>query len=164
MPTLRNATEADVPLILRFIRELAEYERLAHACIATEESVRETLFGEKRYAEVILAEHDGEPAGFALFFHNYSTFLARPGIYLEDLYVRPELRGYGIGKALLARLAALAVERNCGRVEWAVLNWNEPAIRFYRSLGALPQDQWTVYRVTGEALEHLSRFDATSGS
>ena len=164
MLNLRNATEADVPLILRFIRELAEYERLAHECVATEESVRETLFGERRYAEVIIAEHDGEPAGFALFFHNYSTFLARPGIYLEDLYVRPELRGHGIGKALLARLAALAVERNCGRLEWAVLNWNEPAIRFYRSLGALPQDQWTVYRVTGETLERLSRTDATSGS
>ncbi len=154
--TLRFATEGDVPLILRFIRELAEYERLAHACIATEELVRETLFGAKRYAEVIIAEHEGEPAGFALFFHNYSTFLARPGIYLEDLYVRPELRGYGIGKALLARLASIASERGCGRVEWAVLNWNEPAIQFYRSLGALPQDQWTVYRVTGEALDRLA--------
>ena len=163
--TLRDATEDDAPLILRFIRELAEYERLAHACVATEESVRETLFGEKRYAEVIIADHDGEPAGFALFFHNYSTFLARPGIYLEDLYVRPELRGHGIGKALLSRLAAIAMERNCGRLEWAVLNWNEPAIQFYRSVGALPQDQWTVYRVTEEALEHLSRLDAaTSGS
>jgi len=154
--TLRNATEEDVPLILQFIRDLAEYERLAHACVATEESVRETLFGEHPYAEVVIAEHAGEPAGFALFFHNYSTFLARPGIYLEDLYVRPELRGLGIGKALLARLASLAVERNCGRLEWAVLNWNESAIRFYRSLGALPQDQWTTYRVTGEALERLA--------
>ena len=154
--TLRNATEEDVPLILQFIRDLAEYERLAHACVATEESVRETLFGERPYAEVVIAEHAGEPAGFALFFHNYSTFLARPGIYLEDLYVRPELRGLGIGKALLARLASLAVERNCGRLEWAVLNWNDSAIRFYRSLGALPQDQWTTYRVTGEALENLA--------
>ncbi len=154
---LRFATEEDVPLILRFIRELAEYERLAHACVATEEMVRETLFGAKPYAEVIIAEHEGEPAGFALFFHNYSTFLARPGIYLEDLYVRPELRGYGIGKALLARLASIARERDCGRLEWAVLNWNKSAIQFYRSLGALPQDQWTVYRVTGEALERLSR-------
>ena len=157
--TLRTATEADVPLILQFIRDLAEYERLAHACVATEESVRETLFGERPYAEVIIAEHDGAPAGFALFFHNYSTFLARPGIYLEDLYVRPDLRGHGIGKALLARLAAIAVERKCGRLEWAVLNWNESAIQFYRSLGALPQDEWTVYRVTGDALERLSRFD-----
>ena len=154
--TLRNATEEDVPLILQFIRDLAVYERLAHACVATEESVRETLFGARPYAEVVIAEHAGEPAGFALFFHNYSTFLARPGIYLEDLYVRPELRGLGIGKALLARLASLAVERNCGRLEWAVLNWNESAIRFYRSLGALPQDQWTTYRVTGEALERLA--------
>lgn len=157
---LRDATEDDVPLILQCIRDLAEYERLSDACVATEESVRETLFGERRYAEVIVAEHEDEPAGFALFFHNYSTFLARPGIYLEDLYVRPELRGHGIGKALLARLAALAVERNCGRLEWAVLNWNESAIRFYRSLGALPQDQWTVYRVTGETLERLSRESA----
>jgi GNAT superfamily N-acetyltransferase len=156
MLTLRNATENDVPLILQFIRDLAEYERLADACVATGEQVRETLFGAKRYAEVIIAEHDGAPAGFALFFHNYSTFLARPGIYLEDLYVRPELRGAGIGKALLARLASLAMERNCGRLEWAVLNWNEPAIRFYRSLGALPQDQWTVYRLTGEALENVA--------
>ena len=154
--TLRNATENDVPLVLQFIRDLAEYERLAHECFATAESVRETLFGGRPYAEVIIAEHDGAPAGFALFFHNYSTFLARPGIYLEDLYVRPELRGHGIGKALLARLAALAMERKCGRLEWAVLNWNEPAIQFYRSLGALPQDQWTTYRVTGEALEKLA--------
>src|ERR1700754_333375 len=152
MLTLRNATADDVPLILRFIRELAEYERLLDACVATEESVRETLFGATRYAEVIIADHDGGPAGVALFFHNYSTFLARPGIYLEDLYVRPELRGHGIGKALLVRLASLAVERKCGRLEWAVLNWNESAIRFYRSLGALPQDEWQVYRVTGEAL------------
>ncbi|MGZ5474297.1 MAG: N-acetyltransferase family protein, partial [Thermoanaerobaculia bacterium] len=155
---LRAATEHDVTLILQFIRDLAEYERLAHACVATEESVRETLFGAKRYAEVVLAERAGEPAGFALFFHNYSTFLARPGIYLEDLYVRPELRGQGIGKALLARLASLAVERKCGRLEWAVLNWNEPAIRFYRSLGALPQDEWTVYRVTGEELDRLAAY------
>ena len=164
MLSLREATESDVPLILRFIRDLAEYERLLDACVATEESVRETLFGARRYAEVIIAEWDGEPAGFALFFHNYSTFLARPGIYLEDLFVRPELRGHGIGKALLGRLAALAVERNCGRLEWAVLNWNEPAIGFYKSLGAVPQDEWTVYRVTGEALAHLSRADVTKGS
>jgi GNAT superfamily N-acetyltransferase len=154
--TLRAATEHDVPLILRFIRELAEYERLAHECVATEESVRETLFGARPYAEVIVAEEDGEPAGFALFFHNYSTFLARAGIYLEDLYVRPEMRGRGVGKKLLARLAAIAVERNCGRLEWSVLDWNEDAIRFYRSLGAKPQDEWTVYRVTGDALRELA--------
>ena len=156
MLNIRTATEADFPLILQFIRDLAEYERLAHACVATEESVRETLFGARPYAEVIIAEYAGAPAGFALFFHNYSTFLARPGIYLEDLYVRPELRGHGIGKALLARLASLAMERKCGRLEWAVLNWNESAIRFYRSLGAEPQTEWTVYRVTGEALERLA--------
>jgi GNAT superfamily N-acetyltransferase len=158
---IRTATEDDVPLILRFIRELADYERLAHQVVATEESVRATLFGNPRFAEVILGEEPVEervePVGFALFFHNYSTFLARPGVYLEDLYVRPELRGKGYGRALLARLAEIALERNCGRVEWAVLNWNEPAIRFYRSLGALPMDQWTVYRITGDALEKLAR-------
>jgi GNAT superfamily N-acetyltransferase len=154
--TLRNATENDVPLILRFIRELAEYERLLDRVVATEESVRATLFGSRPYAEVIIAEAESEPAGFALFFHNYSTFLAQPGIYLEDLYVRPEMRGRGIGKRLLVRLAQIARERGCGRVEWAVLNWNEDAIRFYRSLGALPQDEWQVYRLTGEALEALA--------
>ena len=155
-PRIRTATEADVPLIFRFIRELSEYERLGHEVVATEASVRETLFGARRYAEVLIADADGEAAGFALFFHNYSTFLGRPGIYLEDLYVRPELRGRGYGKALLARLAAIARERQCGRLEWAVLNWNESAIRFYRSLGALPQTEWQVYRVTGEALEALA--------
>lgn len=154
--TIRNASAGDVPLILQFIRDLAEYERLAHAVVATEEMIRETLFGARPYAEVILAEEDGTPAGFALFFHNYSTFLAAPGIYLEDLYVKPEHRGKGYGRALLARLAALAVQRGCGRVEWAVLNWNEPAIGFYKSLGARPQDDWTVYRVTGDALRQLA--------
>ena len=154
---IRTATEEDVPLILRFIRELAEYERLAHAVIATDETIRATLFGNPRFAEVLIGEVDGDPFGFALFFHNYSTFLAQPGIYLEDLYVRPELRGHGYGRALLGRLAAIALERNCGRVEWSVLNWNEPAIRFYKSLGALPMDQWTVYRVTGDALGKLAR-------
>ncbi len=123
--------------------------------------MRATLFGNPRFAEVLIGEEHVEervePVGFALFFHNYSTFLARPGVYLEDLYVRPELRGKGYGRALLARLAEIALERNCGRVEWAVLNWNEPAIRFYRSLGALPMDQWTVYRITGDALETLAR-------
>ena len=160
---IRSATEEDVPLILRFIRELAQYERLEHQVIATEESVRATLFGDRQYAEVLIGEVDGDPFGFALFFHNYSTFLGRPGIYLEDLYVRPELRGHGYGRALLARLASIAIERGCGRVEWAVLNWNEPAIRFYRSLGALPMDQWTVYRITGEALEKLVSSDSARG-
>jgi GNAT superfamily N-acetyltransferase len=153
---IRPATELDVPLIVRFIRELAEYERLRHECVADEDSVRRTLFGSPRFAEVLIADSDGEAAGFALFFHNYSTFLAKPGVYLEDLYVRPEMRSRGIGRALLSRLAAIARERNCGRLEWAVLNWNEDAIRFYRSLGAQPQDQWTVYRVTGTALDALT--------
>ena len=144
---IRFATENDVPLILRFIRELAEYERLAHAVVATEDTIRRTLFGNPRFAEVLIGEADGEPVGFALFFHNYSTFLGQPGIYLEDLYVRPELRGRGYGRQLLARLAEVARERNCGRLEWAVLNWNEDAIRFYRSLGARPMDEWTVYRL-----------------
>lgn len=154
--TLRSATSADVPLILDFIKGLAEYEKLAHEVVATEESLHATLFGERPYAEVVIGEHEGEPVGFALFFHNYSTFLGRPGIYLEDLFVRPAWRGRGFGKALLTFLATLAVERGCGRLEWAVLDWNEPAIRFYESLGAKPMDEWTVYRITGEALERLA--------
>lgn len=154
---IRPATEADVPLILRFIRELAEYERLLHEVVATEERLRETLFGPRRAAEVVIAEDaDGEALGFALFFHNYSTFLAQPGIYLEDLYVRPEARGRGTGRALLAHLARLAKERGCGRLEWWVLDWNESAIRFYRSLGAQPMDDWTVFRLTGGDLARLA--------
>jgi GNAT superfamily N-acetyltransferase len=144
---IRAATEEDVPLILRFIQELADYERLRDRCVATEEQVRATLFGNPRFAEVIIAESDDRPAGFALFFHNYSTFLAKPGIYLEDLYVSPEYRGHGIGRALLGRLSEIARERGCGRVEWAVLNWNQPAIDFYKSLGAKPMDEWTVFRL-----------------
>ena len=154
--TLRAATAADTPQILAFIRGLAEYEKLSHACVATEDELRATLFGPRPFAEVILAEWDGAPAGFALFFHNYSTFRARPGIYLEDLYVLPEKRGHGIGKALLTELARVAVERGCARLEWSVLDWNEPAIRFYRSLGAEPQDEWTIFRVTDEALTRLA--------
>ena len=154
--TIRDATKADVPLILAFIRELAEYEKLLHEVVATETDIAETLFGSKPSAEVVIAEADGSPVGFALFFHNYSTFLARPGIYLEDLYIRRDLRGRGYGKTLLSHLAKIAKERNCGRLEWAVLNWNEPAIRFYRSLGAMPMDHWTVYRVTGETLDKLA--------
>ncbi|WP_228282375.1 GNAT family N-acetyltransferase [Rubrobacter tropicus] len=152
---VREATVDDVPLVLSFIRELAEYEKLSHEVVATEGALRETLFGERRYAEVLIGEQDGAPAGFALFFHNYSTFLGKPGIYLEDLYVRPEFRGAGIGRALLARLARLTVERGCGRLEWWVLDWNEPSIGFYKKLGAVPMDDWTVYRLTGEALEAL---------
>lgn len=154
--SLRPATAGDTALILSFIEGLAEYEKLSHACVATEESLRESLFGTRPYAEVILAEVDGNPAGFALFFHNYSTFRARPGIYLEDLYVLPELRGQGVGKALLKELARLAVERGCARLEWSVLDWNAPAISFYQSLGAEPQDEWTIYRVTGDALTRLA--------
>jgi GNAT superfamily N-acetyltransferase len=153
---IRSATEADVPLILRFIRDLAVYEKLEHKVIATEESVRRTLFGNPRFAEVVFAEADGEEAGFALFFHNYSTFLGQPGIYLEDLFVKPEARGRGIGKALLAHLARLAKERGCGRLEWAVLDWNTPSINFYKNLGAVPLSDWIVFRLTGEALEKLA--------
>jgi GNAT superfamily N-acetyltransferase len=154
------ATEADVPLILELIRGLADYEKLSHAVTATEEQLRETLFGVKPSAEVLLARWEDECAGFAVFFPTYSTFLAQPGIYLEDLYVKPHLRGRGIGLALLRHLAALATERRCGRLEWAVLNWNEPAIRFYQKLGAVPLEQWTAYRLAGHALTRL----ATSGS
>ena len=150
------ATVDDIPLILGFIKELAEYERLAHEVVATEAVLRETLFGPRAYAEVVLAYYDHKPAGYALFFHSFSTFLGRPGLYLEDLYVRPPLRGKGIGKALLVHLAKLALERKCGRLEWAVLNWNESAIGFYKSLGAQPMDTWTVYRLTGIPLTQLA--------
>jgi GNAT superfamily N-acetyltransferase len=153
---IREATEEDVPLILSLIRELAEYEKLSDEVVATEDGLQDSLFGERRYAEVLIAEHDGAPAGFALFFHNFSTFLGKPGIYLEDLYVKPAFRGAGIGKKLLVRLASLAVGRGCGRLEWWVLDWNEPAIGFYRSVGAEPMDDWTVYRVSGSALEDLA--------
>ena len=153
---IRAAVEEDVPLILHFIRRLAEYERLAHEVVATEEGLRRWLFGERPAAEVVIAEWGGEAAGFALFFHNFSTFLGRSGVYLEDLYVEPAHRGRGIGRALLAHLARLAVERGCGRLEWWVLDWNEDAIRFYRSIGAVAMDDWTVYRVTGDALAALA--------
>jgi GNAT superfamily N-acetyltransferase len=153
--TIREATKADVPVILGFIRELAEYEKLLHEVVATEDGLRETLFGAKPGAEVVLAEVEGAAVGFALFFHNYSTFAGRPGVYLEDLYVRPEARGKGVGAALLAHLAALAVARGCARLEWAVLDWNRPAIGFYEKLGAVPMHDWTVFRVSGEPLRRL---------
>jgi GNAT superfamily N-acetyltransferase len=153
---VRMAEEDDTPMILDFIRQLAVYEKLEHEVVADEQRLRATLFGDRSFAEVIIAEHAGEPAGFALFFHNYSTFLARPGLYLEDLFVRPELRGRGIGKLLLQTLARIAVDRGCGRFEWWVLDWNEPAIRFYRRLGAQSMDEWTVFRVTGDALTDLA--------
>ena len=158
MPELeiRAAAEDDVPLILSLIEELAGYERLSHEVVATEETLRDSLFGERRLAETLLAYLGDDPAGFALFFHNFSTFLGRPGIYLEDLYVRPEFRGEGVGRALLVHIAGLARDRNCGRLEWSVLDWNEPAIGFYESVGASPVSGWKVYRVTGEALEELA--------
>ena len=155
--TLRAARASDVPVILQFIQGLADYEKLSHACVATEAELTATLFGDHPFAEILLAFWNEEPAGFALFFHNYSTFLAKPGIYLEDLFVDPAFRGKGMGKALLIALARLAVERGCGRLEWSVLDWNEPAIQFYKSLGAVAMDEWTGYRVTGEALTALSR-------
>jgi GNAT superfamily N-acetyltransferase len=158
MPELeiRAATEHDVPLILTLIKELAKYERLSHEVVATEEALRDSLFGERRVAEALLGYLEDDPAGFALFFHNFSTFLGKPGIYLEDLYVRPEFRSAGVGRALLVHLAGLAKERDCGRLEWSVLDWNEPAIGFYKGIGASPVSGWTVYRVAGEALEVLA--------
>src|SRR5207248_8185404 len=147
MFAIRAAAESDVPLILQFIRDLAEYERLSHKVIATEERLRASLFGGWRFAEVIIGEEDGAAVGFALFFHNYSTFLAQPGIYLEDLFVVPEHRGVGAGKALLRRVAQIARERNCGRLEWSVLDWNEPAIEFYQRLGATVMPDWRICRM-----------------
>ena len=154
--TLRLATREDVPLILEFIRGLAEYEREPDAVFATETMLETELFGERPGAEVVIAEADGQPAGFALFFHNFSTWLGRRGLYLEDLFVRPEFRGRGVGLALMTYLARLAVERGCGRFEWSVLDWNTPAIDFYRRLGATGMDEWTVQRVSGDALRALA--------
>jgi GNAT superfamily N-acetyltransferase len=153
---IKPASEEDVPLILSFVRELAGYERLLHEVSATEDLLRFHRFGERRGAEVVIGQHADEPAGFALFFHNFSTFLGRPGIYLEDLYVRSKFRGNGIGRAMLVYLARLAKERDCGRLEWSVLDWNEPAIRLYRGIGAVSMDDWTVYRVAGEELDELA--------
>src|SRR5262249_50006871 len=155
--TVRPALERETSLVLQFVRELAEYEHLEDQVVATEEGLRAALFGSRRYAEVAFVCVDTQPVGFALFFHNFSTFLGRPGIYLEDLFVRPEFRGRGCGRCLLQWLAALAVERDCGRLEWAVLDWNAPSIGFYRSLGAVALDEWTVFRLTGPALESLAR-------
>ena len=153
---LRFATAADVPQILHFIRGLGEYENLGAEVVATEESLAATLFGERRYAEVVLADCDGKAAGFALFFHNYSTFLARPGIYLEDLFVDPGFRQRGVGRALLSFLAQLTLERGCGRLEWSALHWNRLAIDFYLQLGAVPMSEWNIYRLTGEPLRRLA--------
>lgn len=158
--TLRPATRADIPQILAFIRGLAEYEKLAHEAVATPALLEEHLFGEQPAAEVVIAEVDDVPAGFALFFRSFSTFLGQPGLYLEDLFVLPDYRGLGLGRRLMVHLAQLAVARGYGRFEWSVLDWNEPAIRLYRSLGAVGLDEWTVQRVSGDALQALARRDA----
>lgn len=154
--TIRPAAPADCGTILRFVKELAEYEREPEAVKASAADFERALFGPRPYAEAAIAEEAQQALGFALFFHNFSTWEGRPGLYLEDLYVTPEARGKGVGRALLAHLARLAIERDCARLEWWVLDWNEPAIRFYRSLGAVPMDEWTVHRVTGDALKELA--------
>lgn len=153
--TIRFAEEKDVGLILNFIKELAEYENLLDKVVATEEILYNSIF-KRKAAEVIIGEYNNEPVGFALFFHNFSTFLGQAGIYLEDLYIKPHMRGKGLGKILLSYLAKLAEERGCGRLEWWCLDWNEPSIKFYKSLGAEAMDEWTVYRVTGEKLHQLA--------
>jgi GNAT superfamily N-acetyltransferase len=153
---IRSAVEPDVPVILSLIRELAEYEREPNAVVATEAGLREVLFAAKRSAEVLLALENGEAVGFAVYFHNFSTWLGRPGLYLEDLFVRPAVRGKGFGRALLKRLAQIAKERGCGRMEWAVLDWNDPAIQFYRKLGAEPMNEWTVFRLTQDGIARLA--------
>ena len=157
---IRPAEERDLDAILGLIRELAEYEKLAHEAVADREDVRRHLFGARPHAEVLIAEAGDETVGFALYFHNYSTFLGKPGIYLEDLFVRTSHRGRGYGRALLSKLASIALERSCGRLEWSVLDWNEPAIGFYKKLGAGPMDEWTVYRLTGDALRRVARTEA----
>ncbi len=157
---IRPAVREDTGRILAFIRELAEYEQLSHEAVADEAGLARQLFGDTPRAEVLIAEVDGEAAGFALFFHNFSTFVGKPGLYLEDLFVRPQYRGLGLGKRLMVRLAKIAQDRDCGRFEWSVLDWNTPAIDFYRSLGAVGMDAWTVQRVTGDALTALAAQDA----
>jgi GNAT superfamily N-acetyltransferase len=153
---MASATERDLSLLLSFIKKLAEYEKLSHLVVATEDLLRDALFGPRPVAEAIIANWNDEPVGFALFFHNFSTFLGRRGIYLEDLFVDPPHRGKGIGKALLIHLAKIAKERNCGRLEWAVLDWNKPSIDFYKGLGAAPLDGWTSFRLAGDALDRLA--------
>jgi len=153
---IRRAEKGDIPLVLDFIKKLADYERLAHEVVATEEELEKYLFGDEKVAEVVIGYYQDLPVGFVLYFYNFSTFLGKPGIYLEDLFVLKDQRGKGFGKALLAYLAKLAVEKNCGRFEWAVLDWNEPSIEFYKSLGAIMMDEWIVNRVTGDTLIKLS--------
>ena len=153
---IRAGAEEDAPVIFSLIKELAEYEHLAHEVAASVDDIRKTLFGERPFAETLIGENDGLPISFALFFYNFSTFLGKPGIYLEDLYVQPEHRGKGFGSKMLAHIAALAKERNCGRFEWSVLNWNTPAIRTYEKLGATPMKEWILYRLSGGALDRLA--------
>ena len=153
---IKQATERDIPLIVRFIQQLAEYERLSKEAVMTEDLLRESLFGERPVAEVVIGYYEDKPVAFAVFFHNFSTFLGKPGLYLEDLFVIPEMRGKGFGRSMLVYLAKLACERNCGRFEWSVLDWNETAIGFYKKLGAVPMSEWTVFRMTGEAIERLA--------
>jgi GNAT superfamily N-acetyltransferase len=152
---VRQAEEKDTALLLDFIRRLADYEKRLHEVTATEQDIRSVIF-DKKVAEAIIAENKGKPAGFAIFFHNFSTFLGKPGIYIEDLFVCPEFRGKGLGKRLFSYIAQLAVKRNCGRVEWTVLTWNEPAINFYKKIGAIPKNEWMLYKLSGHALEELS--------
>ena len=154
--TIKAATKKDVPVILAFIRKLADYERLSHEVVASEELLQRTIFGQRRTAEVAIGYFKNEPVGFVLFFHNFSTFLGRPGIYIEDLFVDESFRRRGFGGALLAHIAKLAAVRDCGRLEWSVLDWNEPAINFYQKLGAVPMKEWTVFRVTGDNLQRLA--------
>ena len=154
---IRSATKSDVPVILSFIKKLADYERLSHEMVATEGMLRKTLFGRQRTAEVAIGYYKKEPVGFVLFFPNYSTFLGRPGLYIEDLFVDESHRRRGFGRALLLYVARLASERGCGRLEWSVLDWNEPAINFYKKLGAIPMSEWTMFRVTGESLVRLAK-------
>lgn len=157
---IRTTTEADVPIILSLIRELADYEREPNAVVTTEAGLRGVLFGSEHSAEVLLALEGGEPVGFAVYFYSFSTWLGRPGVYLEDLFVRPAARGKGYGRALLERLAQIAQERGCGRMEWAVLDWNDPAIQFYKKLGAVPMTEWTVFRLTQEGIAKLAESKA----
>jgi len=154
---IRAAEPGDIDIIIQFIRDLADYEKLAHAVNTDRDTLARYLFGARPMAEVLIAERQGDAIGFALFFHNFSTFEGRPGLYLEDLFVRPEARGVGAGKALLVRLAQLAVERDCARLEWSVLDWNQPAIAVYRAIGAVPMDEWTIQRLDGDALQALAR-------
>lgn len=155
--TIRDATRTDCGIVLNFIRHLADYEKLSHEVIATEALLENEVFSPNSHVRVLIAEWHDQPVGFALFFYNFSTFLSRKGIYLEDLFVLPELRGKGIGKSLLKRIAEITIENKCGRVEWSVLDWNKPAIDFYKSIGAVPMDEWTVYRLTGEKLNEFAK-------